>query len=200
MTATAPVVIDVLVDAPVAAVHGGDRRATVTVLPEEAAGGIDGALRVYEDGRVLAGLTTQLHDFGAISLPLGCLAPGWHCLTAAYTGGSRYHGAVSAPFTVLVLPAGTVTDLVVPTTGVARGGTLGVTVRTVDSRRPACGSVSLYERARLIGTGDVVEGVGTVTVPADLAPGLHRLFAAYAGAETHCPSETPVVPVTVLAD
>ena len=200
MPATTPVVIDVLVDAPVAAVHGGDRRATVTVLPEEAVGGIDGALRVYEDGRVIAGLTTQLHDFGAVSLPLGCLSPGWHSLTAAYTGGSRYSCAVSAPFTVLVLPAGTVTDLVVPTTGVGRGGTVGVTVRTVDGSSPASGRVSLYERARVVATGEVVDGVGTVTVPAGLAPGLHLFFAAYAGTETHCPSETPVVPVTVLAD
>jgi hypothetical protein len=200
MTATVPVVIDVLVDAPVAAVHGGDRHATVTVLPEEAVGGIDGALRVYEQGRVVPGLTTQLHDFGAVAVPLGRLAPGWHSLTAAYTGGSRYRCALSAPFTVLVLPAATVADLVVPAAGVARGGTVAVTVRTIDGSWAASGWVSLYERARLIATGEVVEGVGTVRVPAGLAPGRHLFFAAYAGTETHCPSETAVVPVTVLAD
>jgi hypothetical protein len=170
------------------------------VLPEEAAGGVDGALRVYEDGQVVPGLTTQLHAFGSVTVPLGCLSPGWHSLTAAYTGGSRYRCAVSAPFTVLVLPAGTVTDLVVPSTGVARGGCVGVTVRTTDGCRPACGRVSLYERARLVATGEVVDGIGTVALPDGLAPGLHRFFASYAGTDTHCPSETPVVPVVVLAD
>lgn len=200
MTATAPVVIDVLVDAPVAAVHGGDRCATVTVRPEDAVGRVDGALRVYEDGRVVPGLCTQLHDFGTVDVPLGALAPGWHSLTVAYTGGSRYRCAAAPPFTVLVLPAATVADLVVPAPGVVRGGTVGVSVRTTDGAAPASGRVSLFERARLLATGEVVEGVGTVVLPVGLAPGRHLLFAAYAGTETHCPSETSVVPVTVLPD
>lgn len=199
MTPTVPAVVDLLVEAPVATVHGGTGRAMVTVMPEQQIGPIDGALRAYEDGRVVPGLTAQLHDLGAVALALGRLTPGWHTLTVAYTGGSRYRCASSAPFTVLVLPAETVTDLVVPPTGVAPGGCLGVTVRTTDGASYASGTVALYERARLLATGAVVDGVGTVSVPGGLAPGLHRLFAVYAGSATHCPSETPVVPVTVRA-
>jgi hypothetical protein len=199
MTPTVPAVVDLLVDAPVAVTHHGGCRATVTVLPEQAIGPVDGALRVYEDGRVVPGLTTQLHDFGAVSVDLGRLCPGWHTLTVAYTGGSRYRCGSSEPFSVLVLPAATVADLIVPPTGVTPGGSLGVTVRTTDASSYASGTVALYERARLIATGDVVDGVGTITVPTDLRPGLHRLFAAYAGTVTHCPSETQVVAVTVLS-
>ena len=200
MTPTVPAVIDLLVDAPVAAVHAGDCRATVTVLPEQTVGPIDGALRVYEDGWVVPGLTTQLHDFGSAVLDLGRLTPGWHTLTAAYTGGSRYRCASSAPFTVLVLPAETVTDVVVPPTGVAAGGCLGVTVRTAGGSSYASGTVALYERARLLATGEVVDGVGTIELPPGLAAGSHRVYVAYAGSATHCPSETPIVPVTVCRD
>ncbi|MDH2413210.1 hypothetical protein [Nocardioides sp. CER19] len=200
MTPTVPAATDLLVDAPAAVIHRGGCRATACLLPEQEIGALDGAVRVYEDGRVVAGLTTQLHDFDAAPLDLGRLAPGWHTLTAAYTGGSRYQCAWSAPFTVLVLPATTVADLVVPPTGVARGGSLGVTVRTTDASTYASGKVVLFERARLLATGEVVDGVGTIGLPPDLAPGLHRLFAAYAGTDTHCPSETPVMPVAVLAD
>lgn len=199
MTPTAPAVVDLLVEAPVAVTHHGGCPASVTVLPEQAIGPVDGALRVYEDGRVVPGLTTQLHDFGAVSLDLGRLCPGWHTLTVAYTGGSRYRCGSSTPFTVLVLPAATVADLVVPPTGIAPGGSLGVTVRTTDATSYASGTIALYERARLVATGRVVDGVGTITVPADLRPGLHRMFAAYAGTTTHCPSETQVVAVTVVS-
>ncbi|GAA1947089.1 hypothetical protein GCM10009798_02650 [Nocardioides panacihumi] len=200
MTPTVPAVIDLLVDAPVAAVHAGDCRATVTVLPEQSVGPIDGALRVYEDGWVVPGLTAQLHDFGSAALDLGRLTPGWHTLTASYTGGSRYRCASSAPFTVLVLPAETVIDVLVPLTGVAAGGRLGVTVRTTDATSYASGTVALYERARLLATGDVVDGVGTIELPPTLAPGSHRVYVAYAGSATHCPSETPIVSLTVHGD
>src|SRR3954447_14591360 len=98
MTPTVPAVVDLLVDARVAVTHHGGCAATVTVLPEQAIGPVDGALRVYEDGRVVPGLTTQLHDFGAVDLELGRLSPGWHTLTVAYTGGSRYRCGSSAPF------------------------------------------------------------------------------------------------------
>jgi hypothetical protein len=200
MTPTVPAATDLLVDAPAAVIHHGSARATARVLPEQETGPVDGAVRIYEDGQVVPGLTTQLHDFGAAPLDLARLAPGWHTLTAAYTGGSRYQCAWSAPFTVLVLPATTVTDLVVPPAGVAPGGSLGVTVRTTDASTYASGVVALYELARQIATGMVVDGVGTISIPRGLAPGLHRLYAAYAGTATHCPSETQVVPVTVLGD
>jgi hypothetical protein len=200
MTPTVPAVVDLLVDAPVAVTHHGSARARVTVLPEQLIGAVDGALRVYEDGRVVAGLTTQLHEFGTVALELGRLSPGWHTLTVAYTGGSRYDCASSAPFTVLVLPAATVADLIVPPMGVAPGGCLGVTVRTTDATSYASGTIALYERARLVATGQVADGIGTITVPADFRPGLHRVFAAYAGTATHCPAETQVVAITVLAD
>jgi hypothetical protein len=194
---TVPAVVDLLVDAPVAAVHRGCSRATLTVRTQECLGPVDGAVRVYEEGRVVPGLAAQLHDFGEVSVDLGVLTPGWHTLTAAYTGGSRYRCATAEPFTVLVLPAGTVTELLVPPVGVAPGDSLVVTVQTVDATSRASGTVWLYEQARLIGTGEVVDGIGTVTVPSWLRCGSHRLFAAYAGSETHCPSETPVLAVTV---
>jgi hypothetical protein len=199
MTPTAPALVDLMVEAPVAVVHGGSGSATVTVLPEQEIGEVDGALRLYEDDRVVPGTCAQLHAFGRADLELGRLTPGWHLLTATYTGGSRYHCAASTPFSVLVLPARTVTDLVVPSAGVRPGDSLGVTVRTTDASAPACGMVSLYERARLVARGEVVDGVGTVIVPSGLAPGQHRLFAPYAGSATHSASETPVVPVTVRA-
>lgn len=200
MAPTVPAVVDLVVEAPAAAVHGGECRATVTVLPAQEIGPVDGALRLYEGGRVVPGHCTQLHSFGGIALDLGRLSPGWHALTIGYTGGSRYRCASSRSFGVLVLPAGTVTDLVVPDSGVVSGDSLGVTVRTTDASSAACGTVSLYARARLVARGAVVDGVGTITVPDGLGPGVHRLFAAYAGSTTHCASETPVVPVTVLAD
>src|SRR4051812_19973437 len=136
----------VLVDAPVAVVHSGRSRATATVSCERAAGPVDGALRVHEEGRVVPGLTTQLHALGTVGLDLGRLRPGWHTLTAAYTGGSRYGCATSEEFIVLVLPATTVTDVVVPPTGVAPGGCLGVTVRTTDASTYASGTVALFDR------------------------------------------------------
>ncbi|SFB90068.1 Ig-like domain (group 3) [Nocardioides terrae] len=192
-----PAVVDLVVDAPAAAVHRGCARATVTVRPEQSIGPVDGALRVYEGCRVVPGLAAQLHDFGDVSLELGVLPPGWHTLTAAYTGGSRYGCASTRPFTVLVLPAGTITELRVPANGVAPGDSLVVTVRTTDASSRACGTVGLYEQSRLIATGEVVDGIGTVGVPTWLRSGLHRVFAAYSGSDTHCPSETQVVAVAV---
>ncbi|GAB7002700.1 hypothetical protein JCM18899A_01710 [Nocardioides sp. AN3] len=203
MTRTVPAVLDLRVQAPSTVVHGGCTKAQITVLPRQAIGPLDGALRLFEDGLVVAGLTAQLHDFGTVTLEIGSLPPGRHLLTAAYTGGSRYHCASAEPFEVLVLPADTVTDLVVPPVGVAAGDSLGVTVRATATSTYPSGTVALYQRARLLATGEVVDGVGTVALPSGLqrlAPGLHRLFAAYSGDATHAPSETPVVPVTVVGD
>jgi len=188
--------VDLVVDAPVAVVHRGSCRATVTVRAEST-GPVDGALRVYEGCRVVPGLAAQLHEFGPVPLDLGVLPPGWHTLTAAYTGGSRYGCASTRPFTVLVLPAGTVTELLVPPIAVAPGDSLFVTVRTTDASSRASGAVALYDGARQIATGEVVDGIGTVEIPSWLRSGEHRLFAAYAGSDTHSPSETPVVAVTV---
>lgn len=192
-----PTVVDLLVDAPVAAVHRGRSHATVTIRPEQSVGPVDGAVRVYEDGRVVPGLAVQLHEFGDVCLELGVLTPGPHTLTAAYTGGSRYQCASTQPFSVLVLPAGTVTELLVPPIGVAPGDSLVVTVQTLDASSPASGTVRLFDDAREIATGRVVDGLGTVTVPTGLRSGSHRLFAAYAGSETHSPSETPLLAVTI---
>jgi hypothetical protein len=96
-----------------------------------------------------------------------------------------------------VLPAATVTDLLVPSIGVAVGESIAVTVRTTDAACAASGSVTLYEQATAIASGEVLDGFGTIVLPTWLRPGPHRLFAAYAGTETHSPSETPVVSITV---
>jgi hypothetical protein len=197
MTPTVRSSTELLVAGPAAVVHGGTTIASAVLLPAREGGPLDGALRVQEDGRVVPGLCLHLHAFGCLALDLGRLAPGRHVLTAAYTGGTHYAPALSAAFEVLVLPASTVTGVVVPPGGVRGGDRLGVTVLVPDSSAPAYGEVRLHDGARLLATGTVVEGAGTVAVPDGLAPGMHRMFVAYAGSRTHRPSETPLLPVRV---
>ena len=189
--------VDLRVDAPATVVHGGRPQASITIGSGECADPVDGALRVYEDGLVVPGLTTQLHGFGPVPLDLGTLAPGWHTLTVSYTGGSHYECVAAEPFSVLVLLAETVTELMVPPIAVSPGDTLVVTVQTAPASGRASGTAWLYEHAQLICSGEVLDGIGTFTVPGWLRPGAHGVFAAYAGSETHGPSETPILPVTV---
>lgn len=103
-----------------------------------------------------------------------------------------------AGFTVLAARAATTTTLEPPATGVPVGGT--VTVRTTSASGLPHGQVRLrHEDGRLIATGTATAGLAVLSLPTELGVGTHRLRAEYAGSESHAPSTSPLVTLTVLA-
>lgn len=73
----------------------------------------------------------------------------------------------------------------------AHGAAATVTVR-VGGDDDTSGTVTVSEGATELGSAEVVDGVATVTVPAGLAPGVHRLTAAYSGNDALRPGQVPV--------
>lgn len=82
---------------------------------------------------------------------------------------------------------------------VPAGGEVGYTVQLSSARGVPAGTVEIYDGTRRILTVPVaadVRGRVHVSIPA-LAPGVHKLWARFAGSAAHLPSKSPGVPIVV---
>ncbi|GAA4373585.1 Ig-like domain repeat protein [Nocardioides caricicola] len=79
---------------------------------------------------------------------------------------------------------------------VAYGSPATVTAR-IASDEAVDGTVTVSEGAAVLGTGEAVDGVASVRLPAGLEPGRHQVTVSYAGNDALRPAETSAV-VTVL--
>ena len=147
------------------------------------------------EGPVVLGTVTLVDGEGTIAVPADALAVGEHGLTLAYLGAGSFEPSTGT-VTVTVLKASTtVTGTADPITYGTSGA---VAVKVTSSSGTPSGDVELRDGAAVLGTVTLVDGEGTIAVPADaLAVGSHDLTVAYLGAGSFKVS-TATVTVTVV--
>ncbi|MFF3439536.1 ice-binding family protein [Streptosporangium sp. NPDC002721] len=157
-----------------------------------------GPVRFFDDG---VSLGTAVLDANGRAVLAVVLAPGTHRLTAAFPGTALLDASVS-PVVPLVVPPvsrqSATTLAVAPTPGVAGGYTLTATVTSPGPNAPT-GPVRFFDDGVSLGTA-VLDANGRAVLAVVLAPGTHRLTAAFPGTALLDASVSQVVPLVVAPD
>ncbi|PWU01859.1 MAG: hypothetical protein C5B51_21960, partial [Terriglobia bacterium] len=120
------------------------------------------------------------------------LATASHSITAAYLGDRTTAGSISAPATLLVMPALTVTAVSTPGNngssvfGQPIGLSASVAVQAPGSGTPA-GTVQFLDGRNVIASAALVSGTGATTL-ANYPAGAHSFTARYSGDTNYAPS------------
>ena len=171
-------------------VHGTDGSVAVTVTPSTATGTVQ-----LLDGDTLLGTGTLAAGAANITVEGTALPVGSHDLTLSYLGDTGFDPSTGTVTVTVVKAPTTVTGTSDPIT-FGRAGAVAVSV-TSSGGTPS-GDVELRDGATVVGSVTLLDGAGTVTVPADALPvGEHTLTLAYLGATSFEP-DTGTVTVTVV--
>jgi subtilisin family serine protease len=157
--------------------------ATATVSINGNATKPNGGTVHFKDGaRVIA--VGSLVD-GKASVKLPALGVGTHHLTATYVASVSLAASTSAAKTVSVHKSGSTVVLKVSPTKVSHiaHAKATVTVSIPGSAHHPTGTVKVYAGSKLLGTGALVNGKVTLTLP-PLSKGSHSLKAFYAATST----------------
>lgn len=130
------------------------------------------------------------------------LTPGSYQVSAQYPGDSNYSPAQGGSYTVTLLPAqtATTTTLTVTPNPTVEGQLTSITATvTPTGVTVPSGTVTLLAGSTQIGTITLINGAGTITAPADIAPGTYQVRAIYSGDSFNIASTSPSVSVTVDA-
>ena len=123
------------------------------------------------------------------------LEVGSHDLTLSYLGAAGFDPSTGTVTVTVVKASTTVTGTAAP---IVFGDAGSVAVAVTSSGGTPSGTVELRDGAVVVGSVTLVDGEGTITVPADaLAVGAHDLTLAYLGGTSFDPS-TGTVTVTVV--
>ena len=169
-----------------------------------------GNVQLLEGSRVLIGTPIGTPDddgaetsfLPTITASTQGLPPGNYPVYAQYPGDANYSSSLISPFTVTLLPAqmATTTALTVtPNPTIESGATvITVTVTPTGVTVPS-GKVTLLAGSTTVGTITLSNGTGTISFPADIAPGKYSVQAVYSGDTYNIASTSSAVSVTVDA-
>src|ERR1700683_5461551 len=169
---------------------------TATVTPGFNAGAPTGSV-TFSDGGNPLGMGTI--SGGAAAFPTSSLSPGWHSITAAYSGDSNYASSVSAALseTINSVSSATTTTIAAspnPST-YGRSVSLTATVTSAGSGTPT-GSVTFMDGANNLGSGTVSGGMDML-ITAALGVGSHSITANYSGDSNFSASTSSALTVVV---
>ncbi len=127
--------------------------------------------------------TATLNGASSASLTTTAITDsGANAISATYSGDANYSSITSSvTVTVGTLPAPTVTVVLNTTAAISVGST--VPVKMTLSSATATGTAAFYDGSNYLGTGSVVSGTSSVTLPATrtLTAGTHTISAVYSG-------------------
>ncbi|AXI76274.1 Ig-like domain repeat protein [Peterkaempfera bronchialis] len=136
------------------------------------------------EGKATLG-TGTLNKAGQVSVALSSrLTPGWHNLTVAYDGDSRFNGSSGAARLGINRASASVSAKAPASVRHTARAKVAVTV-TAQGTVPG-GKVQILEGRKVIATGVLRGGKVTVTLP-KLKKGKHVLHAVYTGSSTVAP-------------
>jgi hypothetical protein len=162
---------------------------TATISPTAATGTV-----TFYDGATQLG-TGQLSS-GKTTYSTAALTVGSHTITASYGGDSNYNSSTSPNLTQTVNKANTTTTLTSspnPSTYLT-----SVTFTATVSATAATGTVTFYDGATQLGTGQLSGGKTTYSTAA-LTVGAHTMTASYGGDGNYNTSTSPILTQTVKA-
>lgn len=164
---------------------GGPQRATLTAavaLSDQSVAG--GTVQILQDGVVIATLSL-VNGKATYTLPADTPA-GAHQYVAVFADTNTVAGSRSAPTTVTVSKASSVTVLLANKIVVRKGQTGPVATAFVllNSGATATGTVSFTVDGVVVGSAAVVNGRAVLQLPSNLGVGLHLVRAKYSGADS----------------
>ncbi len=122
---------------------------------------------------------------------------GQHTLTASYAGDSTYAPYTASVLVNVVATGESLTTLTAPATTWYAGQPIPLTAGIFPAN-PG-GSVALMEGQTVLATGSVAQNTAVFSI-SNLAPGIHTLYAAYAGTSDNAASVSPALSLQVLKD
>ena len=148
--------------------YGTDGTVTVTVTPSTATGTVE-----LRDGQTLLGTGDLADGTASITVEGTALEVGSHDLTLSYLGAAGFDPSTGTVTVTVVKASTTVTGTAAP---IVFGDAGSVAVAVTSSGGTPSGTVELRDGAVVVGSVTLVDGEGTITVPADaLAVGAHDL-------------------------
>jgi hypothetical protein len=152
----------------------------------------------FFDGATLLG-TGNVNSSGVAAFSTASLTAGAHGLNAVYSGNAGFTTSTSAGFTETI---NALTSTATALVALPNPATVGQTVTLTATVSPAptgspLGTVSFFDGATLLGSGNVnSSGVATVS-PTTLAVGTHSLTALYSGNAGFVTSTSSVLTETI---
>ena len=148
--------------------------------PAAATGQISGSV-AYKEGLNTLGVANMVN--GEADLPLTTLTPGFHTITATYTGNNTYTASTSAPLLQSVTLSAS--RLVLTTSANPSIAGLPITLTAIASSTGGIpgGTILFFDGPSPLGAGTLnPQGVATLVVPgANWLQSPHTLTASYAG-------------------
>ena len=157
-------------------------------LPTTATGTV-----TFSDGGTV--ISTGTVTNGVATVTTSTLPVGGNTITATYSGDTNDNPSTSAPLTQTVNK----NSPVLPPPGVSSSNVDAITQVTITEVVPTgvSGPVTFYDGGTAIGTGTIVNGVATLTVPA-LPVGSDSITASTPGDANNNPATSPTTTVTVV--
>ena len=148
-----------------------------------------GTVTVKEGATTLGTATLSATGTASVALPT-TLAAGAHALTATYNGDNTFD-AKTTNVTATVSKAASTTTASAPKK-VKRKKDFDVTVAVAAPGGTPAGTVEVFDGAKLLGTGTLVNGTVKITVTKNLKKGKHTLTVKYSGSANVAASQTTV--------
>jgi hypothetical protein len=146
----------------------------------------------FSDGSVVIG-TAPITN-GVATVTTSTLSSGGHTITASYSGDSNNNPNSSQPLSQSVNK----NSPVLPPPSVSSTNTDAISPVTISEQVPTgvSGPVTFYDNGTVIGTGTVVNGVATLSMPT-LPVGSEQITASTPGDANNNPATSPATVVTV---
>jgi hypothetical protein len=161
-----------------------------------------GAITLYCKGPRFTAFPGATPYTFTISQPTDGVPPGTYQAYIGYAGDSNFTPVNSSPFTITIESAqqATSTTVTVAPNPVVKGNTVALSaVVTPTGQVAPTGTVTLLASGTKVATIPVANGAGSISIPANIAPGTYNIQALYSGDSFNLPSTSSPVSVTVVA-
>ncbi|MFZ0318985.1 MAG: Ig-like domain repeat protein [Candidatus Sulfotelmatobacter sp.] len=197
-TATLATTATVLLAAPNPTIVGQSVTLTATVSPAPTGSSL-GSVNFY-DGAALLG-SGNINSSGVATLSTSSLPVGADSLTAVYSGNAAFGTSTSSVFTETVAALTSTTTALTAAPNPALAGQTVILTATVTPAPTgsSLGSISFYNSATLLGSGNLnSSGIATFTTTS-LSAGADSLTAVYSGNASYATSTSSAYTETVTA-
>jgi hypothetical protein len=171
---------------------------TFTATVTSASGTPTGSVTFYNGSTAISG-TQSLNGSGVATFSISTLATGSYSITANYSGGIDFAASISPVVNVSVIGAGYTSTTVLSASPVAAtlGQSVAITATVTSSGTGSpTGSVNFYDNGLLLGSAQLVNGVGTYNT-STLVVGAHSITGYYFGDPNNLPSTPASISITV---
>jgi hypothetical protein len=165
---------------------------TFTATLTSVTGGIPTGSVSFHDGVAVIG-TGTVSAQGVATFSTTTLAVGTHTITAVYSGDANYQPSTSAPATVVVQLAPTVTALATSANPSVVGQPLTLTATVTSITANPTGNINFMDGTTLLSSVAVNASGTALYTTSSLAFGAHPLTAVYAGDSIHATSTSTTV-------